>query len=112
VKYPTNEHYFQSKKFAGKQYEMTVVEAKTPAECFKLGQTRQVPIRENWNEVKEEVMYQGLKLKFGQNADLKQKLLDTGNREIIEHTDKDHYWGDGLGKGKNRLGILLMQLRD
>lgn len=53
VKYPTNEHYFQSKKFAGKQYEMTVVEAKTPAECFKLGQTRQVPIRENWNEVKE-----------------------------------------------------------
>lgn len=77
-----------------------------------MGQTRQVPLREDWNEVKEKVMYQGLKLKFTQNEDLKQKLLSTGQRKIIEHTKNDSYWGDGLGKGLNRLGHLLMQLRE
>lgn len=57
-------------------------------------------------------MYEGLKLKFTQNADLKKQLLETGDRELIEHTRKDKYWGDGgNGTGKNRLGILLMKLR-
>ena len=39
--------------------------------------------------------------------------METGDRKLIEHTDKDKYWGDGgNGKGENRLGILLMKLRD
>lgn len=39
--------------------------------------------------------------------------METGNRELIEHTEKDRYWGDGGdGSGKNRLGFLLMKLRD
>lgn len=58
-------------------------------------------------------MYEGLRHKFTQNKELKQKLLETGDRKIIEHTDRDKYWGDGgNGEGKNRLGILLMKLRD
>ena len=36
--------------------------------------------------------------------------METGDRKLIEHTDKDKYWGDGGdGKGENRLGILLMK---
>jgi predicted NAD-dependent protein-ADP-ribosyltransferase YbiA (DUF1768 family) len=39
-------------------------------------------------------------------------LLATGEAKLIEHTHRDSYWGDGgNGKGKNRLGILLMRLR-
>lgn len=58
-------------------------------------------------------MYDGLRFKFGQNQQLKKKLMETGNRELIEHTEKDRYWGDGGdGSGKNRLGFLLMKLRD
>lgn len=58
-------------------------------------------------------MYDGLKLKFTTHADLKKQLLDTGDRQIIQHTRNDKYWGDGgNGTGKNRLGILLMKLRD
>lgn len=90
---------------------MDVVKAGKPHEAFKLGQTRNVPIRADWNEVKEQVMLNCLRLKFTQIPEMKQKLLATGNREIIEHTANDSYWGDGLGKGKNRLGVLLMQLR-
>mgnify|MGYP003691392609 CR=1 FL=1 len=58
-------------------------------------------------------MLQGLTLKFTQNQDLRQKLLDTGNRDLIEHTEKDKYWGDGKdGSGKNMLGKLLMKVRE
>ena len=111
--YATNEHYFQSKKFAGKAYENDVASAKTPFDAFELGRSRRNPLREDWEQVKDEIMYEGLRFKFSQNKDLKDKLLETGNRKIIEHTTKDKYWGDGgNGEGQNRLGILLMKLRD
>lgn len=57
-------------------------------------------------------MYEGLRAKFTQNEDIRQKLLETGDRKLIEHTDRDKYWGDGgNGEGLNKLGILLMKLR-
>lgn len=57
-------------------------------------------------------MYEGLRYKFCQNKELKQKLLATGDRKLIQHTKNDKYWADGGdGSGKNRLGILLMELR-
>lgn len=73
--YQTNEHYFQSKKFVGKAYEEEVASAKTAYDAFELGQSRQHPIREDWETAKEVVMYEGLKYKFTQHQDLKQKLL-------------------------------------
>lgn len=58
-------------------------------------------------------MYKGLVEKFTKHEALKQKLLGTGDRKIVEHTDRDKYWADGGGggKGKNRLGELLMKVR-
>jgi predicted NAD-dependent protein-ADP-ribosyltransferase YbiA (DUF1768 family) len=58
-------------------------------------------------------MYTGLTQKFTVHKDLREKLLDTGNRELIEHTTKDVYWADGGGPGLglNKLGNLLMRLR-
>lgn len=55
----------------------------------------------------------GLRAKFSQNKNLLEKLLATGNRELREHTPRDKYWGDGgnNNNGKNRLGVLLMQVR-
>lgn len=50
-------------------------------------------------------MYEGLRHKFSQNTDLKNKLIATGSKKIVEHTKRDSYWGDGGdGSGKNRLG--------
>lgn len=58
-------------------------------------------------------MYQGLKLKFTAYEDLKKQLLQTHDSKLFEHTNKDRYWADGGdGTGKNRLGILLMRLRE
>lgn len=58
-------------------------------------------------------MRAGLRAKFTQNPKILEKLLSTGNRPIVEHTVNDSYWGDGGdGSGKNRLGIILMELRE
>jgi N-glycosidase YbiA len=61
--YKTNEHFFQSKKFEGKEREQQIIDSSNPDEAFKLGQYQ--PRRADWEEVKEAYMYQGLKLKFG-----------------------------------------------
>lgn len=54
-----------------------------------------------------------LRAKFAAHPAIRKTLLDTGSATLIEHTEKDRYWGDGGdGTGKNRLGVLLMRLRD
>lgn len=58
-------------------------------------------------------MYEGIRYKITQNPDLKEKLLATGDKKIIQHTEEDAYWGDGGdGSGLNRLGVLYMKLRE
>jgi ribA/ribD-fused uncharacterized protein len=57
-------------------------------------------------------MLEGLRAKFRQHPDLCERLLNSGDRILIEHTANDAYWGDaGDGTGANRLGELLMQVR-
>lgn len=112
--YKTNEHYFQSQKFEGHpEHHQRIIDAPTPAQAFRLGRDRKVPRRADWDAVKEDVMYEGLRMKFEVHKELREKLLETGNKKIVEHTFKDKYWADGGdGSGKNRLGVLLMKLRE
>lgn len=110
--WPTSEHYFQAQKFAGTEHEETVRHAKTPSIAAKLGRSRSLPLQADWEAVKEDVMRAALKAKFEQHPKLRSLLLSTGDAELIEHTRNDSYWADGGdGAGKNRLGILLMELR-
>jgi hypothetical protein len=58
-------------------------------------------------------MYEVVQAKFTQHEELKVLLLSTGTATLIEHTENDDYWGDGGdGSGKNKLGKILMQLRE
>ena len=69
--------------------------------------------RVDWSTVKEAVMLEGLRAKFEQHPDLAARLQHSGDRLLVEHTQNDSYWGDGGdGAGKNRLGHLLMQVRE
>ena len=111
--WPTAEHYFQAQKFAGTEHEELVRLAKSPMVAARMGRSRERPLRQDWETAKEDIMREALLAKFTQHPSLRSLLLGTGDAELIEHTTNDRYWGDGgNGKGKNRLGQLLMELRE
>ena len=69
-------------------------------------------MRADWNDIRVKVMYLILKAKFGQNPDLLEKLLATGDTYLMEgNTWHDTFWGVCNGHGENWLGRLLMQVR-
>ena len=112
-RWPTSEHYFQAQKFAGTGHEEEVRKAAKPAQAASLGRDRQRPLRRDWESVKEQVMLEALRAKFTQHEELRATLLGTGDAVLVEHTANDSYWGDGGdGSGKNRLGHLLMRVRE
>jgi len=58
-------------------------------------------------------MRDALCAKFTQHDDLRRLLLSTGDAKLVEHTERDDFWGNGGdGSGANMLGRLLMELRD
>jgi ribA/ribD-fused uncharacterized protein len=112
-RWPTSEHFFQAQKFAGTEYEEKIREANSPMIAARLGRSRKEPLRPDWEAEKENVMRQALRAKFTQHEDLNALLLNTGDAVLVEHTANDRYWADnGDGTGKNRLGALLMELRE
>jgi ribA/ribD-fused uncharacterized protein len=114
LRYPTMEHYFQSMKFPdNSEHQRKIRAANTPNDAKRLGRVRVVKIREDWNDVKEDIMYKGLSAKFTQHGDLYRALLKTGSKTLVEENPYDDYWANGSDcLGKNRLGVLLMKLRD
>jgi len=110
--YATVEHYYQSAKFTDPDIQSFIQKAKTPIQAKKIADSYQGEIIVDWDEKKENVMYKALNLKFSQHQNLKKQLLETQQRWIIENSPKDLYWGSGPNnEGKNRLGHLLMKLR-
>lgn len=110
--WPTSEHYFQAQKFAGTPSAEEVRAQPTPMLAAQMGRRRDLPFRPDWEAVKDAVMMDALRAKFTQHPELHALLLSTGDAELIEHTANDSYWADGGdGRGRNRLGELLMELR-
>ena len=112
-RWPTTEHYFQAQKFAGTEHEEDVRTCKTAREAANMGRSRKLPLRRDWESVKDQIMLEAVRAKFTQHEDLRAILLGTGTAKLVEHTENDSYWGDGGdGTGKNRLGQILMQVRE
>lgn len=109
----TVEHYFQAQKFAGTEHEDELRETPSPMVVARKGRSRKRPLREDWEEVKDEIMREAVQAKFEQHKDLREMLLNTGDQEIVEQTTRDYYWGCGSkGTGKNTLGKILMEVRE
>lgn len=80
-------------------------------EAKRLG--RKVNLVAGWDATKDRIMYEIVRAKFMQNADLAQRLLDTMPEELVEdNTWNDFYWGRCWGRGLNKLGQILDQVRD
>lgn len=111
-RWPTSEHFFQAQKFEDPKVRAVIRAVKSPMEAARLGRDRRYRIRRDWDSARVDVMREVLRAKFTQHEDLRALLLSTGEAEIVEHTDRDEFWGDGGdGSGRNMLGELLMKLR-
>lgn len=74
---------------------------------------RNVILRSDWEQIKNKIMYEVCYAKFTQNPELKEKLLATGDEELVEgNTWHDTYWGVCNRRGKNKLGKILMRVRE
>lgn len=113
IEYKTTEHYFQAQKFTSPALQKQVRGAKTPMDAAIMGRSRENPLRKDWESVKDRVMLQAVRAKVQQHPDVRDTLLSTGDAMLVEHTKNDSYWADGgTGKGRNRLGQILMQVRE
>jgi len=110
IEYPSSEHAFQAAKTTDIKLRKKIAQQPTSWEAKYFG--RNIKLREDWEERKIAIMHVILRAKFTQHKDLKQKLLDTGDAELIEgNIWKDYFWGVCAGRGENNLGKLLMRLR-
>lgn len=108
-------HYFQNAEAAFQSQKCperaSQFESLTPSQAKHLG--RQVSIRPDWNDVRNQVMYTVVYEKFAQNPRERQQLMETGSAILVEgNTWNDRYWGVCNGKGENHLGIILMRVRE
>lgn len=113
--FTNSEAAFHSQKCLEREKEFEYLR---PSQSKRLG--RKVPLRSDWEEVKNDIMYDVCKAKFISDINLLFKLLLTGDSELIEgNFHHDNYWGmtcfDASGdwlKGENNLGQVLMKLRN
>jgi ribA/ribD-fused uncharacterized protein len=110
--YPTNEHYFQSKKTLFPDESEAIRVATTPTQAKYYGYNH-CTLRPDWEAIKIQVMRDALELKFPDSKSaMGQKLLYTGIDKLVEGNFwHDNFWGVCDGKGKNWLGHLLMARR-
>ena len=93
-----------------------------PMKIRRLGRAVTPWVEERWTEARERVVLEGNLKKFRQNPTLKQKLLDSGERRLVECSRHDLVWGNGLSekqarageswRGLNLLGKCLMGVRE
>lgn len=109
----TSEHYFQAQKFVDTPYLEKVRQIKTPKDAANMGRNRSLPLRADWEQVKDDVMQKAVLQKFSTHADIREILLATEDKVLVENSPIDYYWGCGKdGSGKNKLGQILMAVRE
>lgn len=114
--FPTLEHAYHWRKYdaAAPDVAAQVLVAPSPWAAMQVdrraGKGRR---REDWQDVKVSVMEELMRAKVGQNQDVKECLLKTGTKRIIENSPVDAFWGCGPdGNGQNMTGKLLMKIRE
>lgn len=123
----TNENYFQAAKTTDPEARQIILNAATPQEAKHLASRtgmlelssllrREIRLRDDWEEIKDDVMAWSLRRKF-EDPKLRAVLLSTGDAELVEgNLWHDRTWGVCFcsscgGRGENRLGKALMKLR-
>lgn len=127
IKYSTAEQYMMAHKALlfgdGIRFEK-IMATSNPHLIKKYGRLIKGFDEETWNQYKFDIIVNGNKLKFGQNPTLLARLLQTGDKILVEASPFDKVYGCGLRAniasrmapsqwpGSNLLGKALMEVRD
>lgn len=107
--FPSVEAAFQAAKTLDKieRVQFQTMDAST---AKRVG--RRVKLRPDWESVKIGIMRELVACKFLNSEELRDKLIATGDAELIEgNTWGDRFWGVCNGSGRNELGRILMEVR-
>lgn len=118
-RFQTSEHLYHWLRFATaigdhiKGIAEAVANAPSAHDAFKLAQGLKHLQRPDWDNVKVRLMRDVLRAKAAQHEYVRRKLLATGDRELVENSWRDDFWGWGPNRdGQNMLGKLWMEVRD
>ncbi len=127
IEYKTSEHWMMAHKaklFDDNEIFEKILKADKPGEVKELGRQIRGFDEAKWNENKFAIVKTGNIYKFSQNAKLRDFLIGTGDRVLVEASPTDVIWGIGLTqdakmienphtwRGENLLGFALMEVRD
>lgn len=111
--WPTSEHAYHSEKFDDENIKEQIRNTRSAHESIKLTHANRDKYRKNWDDIKLGIMKEILRAKVMQHPYVKKKLLESEDRELIEDSWRDDFWGWGPKKdGKNHLGKLWMEVRE
>ena len=112
--FDTSEHAYHWEKFPdfpGIQGE--ILASRSAHDAFKVAEKHATKVRDGWKSIRVGVMRCLLRAKVDQHEYVRRKLLATGDRELIEDSWRDDFWGWGPNKdGQNMLGRLWMEIRE
>lgn len=127
VEYSTAEQYMMAQKallFGDNEVYKEIMNARHPKQFKALGRKISGFNEDIWNRNKSDIVIKGNLAKFSQNPQLKDFLLCTNSRILVEASPYDKIWGIGLSaddhgcenpelwNGENLLGFCLMEVRD
>lgn len=113
VDWMTSEHAYQAAKFDDIEIIQLIRNAPSAHDAKKIAQAHQDKRISNWAEIKVGIMEEIIRAKLDQHPYIQRKLRESGNREIVENSPTDSFWGRGPDwKGQNWLGKIWMKLRE
>lgn len=109
----TSEHAYHSEKFDNPEIIEALKNTRSAHDAMKLAYANKDKYRKDWENIKLGTMKKILRSKVEQHPYVKKKLLESGDKELIENSWRDSYWGWGPNKdGENHLGKLWMEVRN
>lgn len=113
LRFDTSEHAYHWEKFPDHPALRNAVrDAGSAHESLKIATANKMFRRPDWDDVKLDIMREILCAKAEQHEYVRRKLLATGDRELVENSWRDDFWGWGPNRnGQNWLGKLWMEVR-
>lgn len=113
VDWMTSEHAYQAAKFNDPEIIELIKNALSAHDARKIAHAHEDKEVSNWAEIKVGIMEEIIRAKLAQHPYIQRKLRESGNREIVENSPTDSFWGRGPDwKGQNWLGKIWMKLRE